>query len=117
MALTGDGRIIGEFWPLVWGFRVLGLDWDLRMVCGGAKIDEGLRRVGGAILAAVDQTLAVVVVGLSSSEGGGRSPYNPPNISTRGLTKTLEFETEIRKNGILGKISFELRSKRRSRKS
>lgn len=73
-----------------WGFWVLGLDWDLRMVCG-AKIEDGFRRVGGAILAVVDQTLEVVVVGLSSSEGGGRSPYNPPSISTCGLKKFLEI--------------------------
>lgn len=49
----------------------------------------GLRRVGGAILTLVDQTLlfclgVLVLVLLSSEveddEGGGRSPYNPPNI-------------------------------------
>lgn len=47
------------------------------------KIEEGLRRVAGAILVLLDQTL---VVGLSSSaeEGGGRSPYNPPSISKLG---------------------------------
>lgn len=59
--------------------EILGLFWDLRRVWGGVKIVEGLRRVAGAILVLLDQTL---VVGLSSSaeEGGGRSPYNPPSI-------------------------------------
>ena len=47
------------------------------MDCGGAKTEEDLQRVGGAILALLDQT--VVLLGLSSSakECGGRSPYNP----------------------------------------
>lgn len=54
---------------------VLGLNCALRMVCGGAK-----RRVEGAILALLDQTEDVVLVDLSSSEGGERSPYNPPSI-------------------------------------
>ena len=47
------------------------------MVCGRAKTDKDLQRVGGAILALLDQT--VVLLGLSSSaeKGGGRSPYNP----------------------------------------
>ena len=62
------------------------------MVCGGAKTEEDLRSVGGAILALLDQT--VVLLGLSSSaeEGGGRSPYNPPSISTR---VALENPSEI----------------------
>lgn len=55
--------------------------WFLRRDVGGAKVADGLRRVGGAILVALDQTEAV---GLSSSPaaevGGGRSPYNPPSI-------------------------------------
>lgn len=57
----------------------LGLAWDLRTVWGGEKREAGLRRVAGAILVLVDQTL---VVGFSSSaeEGGGRSPYSPPSI-------------------------------------
>lgn len=54
----------------------------MRTVCGGGK---GLRRVGGANLVALDHTLEVeVVVDLSSSgaeDGGGRSPYKPPNIA------------------------------------
>ncbi|MFS7905448.1 hypothetical protein Hanom_Chr01g00047821 [Helianthus anomalus] len=54
---------------------------------------EGLRRVGGAILTELDQTLddeeeeeerLGVLEWESSSvdvdEGGGRSPYNPPSI-------------------------------------
>lgn len=86
-ASSGEGAIAGEEWGLVGRefWVVLGLDWGLRMVCGGAKIDEGFRRVGGAILALLDQTVVVVLVGLSSSEGGGRSPYSPPSISQRGF--------------------------------
>ncbi|KAK9195079.1 hypothetical protein WN943_003196 [Citrus x changshan-huyou] len=55
---SGEGAIAGEEWGLVGRefWVVLGLDWGLRMVCGGAKID---------------QTVVVVLVGLSSSEGGG----------------------------------------------
>lgn len=54
------------------------------MVWGGGK---GFRRVGGANLLVLDQTLVVAVdVGLSSSAeeevGGGRSPYKPPNMAT-----------------------------------
>lgn len=53
------------------------------MVWGGGK---GFRRVGGANLVVLDQTLVVEVdVDLSSSaeeDGGGRSPYKPPNIVT-----------------------------------
>ena len=66
----GEGAIAGEEWGQVGRefWVVLGLDWGLRMVCGGAKID---------------QTVVVVLVGLSSSEGGGRSPYSPPSISQR----------------------------------
>ena len=69
---SGEGAIAGEEWGLVGRefWVVLGLDWGLRMVCGGAKID---------------QTVVVVLVGLSSSEGGGRSPYSPPSISQRGF--------------------------------
>lgn len=51
-----------------------------RIVWGRAK---GLRSVGGAILALLDQTFVVdVVVEFSSAadDGGGRSPYNPPSI-------------------------------------
>ncbi|KAH9655868.1 Cinnamyl alcohol dehydrogenase 5 [Citrus sinensis] len=48
---SGEGAIAGEEWGLVrrefW--VVLGLDWGLRMVCGGAKID---------------QTVVVVLVGI-----------------------------------------------------
>lgn len=73
----GDGVTEGEGAVLGMGF--LGLLWDLRMVCGGAETEEGFRRVGGAILALLDQTVELVV-GLSSSEGGGRSPYKPPSI-------------------------------------
>lgn len=64
----------------------LGLAWDLRIVLGVANTEEGLRRVGGAILTVEDQTLEVGFdCFLSSSvvvddDGGGRSPYNPPNI-------------------------------------
>lgn len=43
-----------------------------------------MRRVGGANLVVLDHTLVVEVVeDLSSSvedDGGGRSPYKPPNI-------------------------------------
>lgn len=64
----------------------LDLDWDLRIVLGVAKTEEGLRRVGGAILTVEDQTFEVGLFDccfFSSSvvdDGGGRSPYNPPNI-------------------------------------
>lgn len=63
-------------------FDGLGLFWDLRIVCGGAKTDAGFRRVCGAILVLLDHT--VVLLGFSSSaeDGGGRSPYNPPSILT-----------------------------------
>lgn len=56
--------------------------WGLRIVCGGANTEFGLRSVGGAILALLDHTLDDGAVVLSSSvdEGGGRSPYNPPSI-------------------------------------
>lgn len=51
------------------------------MVCVGAKAG-GLRSVGGAILVLLDQTEEEeeFPVGLSSSDGGGRSPYNPPSM-------------------------------------
>lgn len=73
------GKGIGLGWEEIGGFD---LDCDLRIVWGVANTDEGLRRVGGAILTLLDQTLEVGFEGFSSSveEGGGKSPYNPPSI-------------------------------------
>lgn len=47
---------------------------------GGAKVAGGLRRVGGAILAALDQPAAEGLSSSAEDDGGGRSPYNPPSI-------------------------------------
>jgi hypothetical protein len=58
----------------------LGLVCDLRIVCGGAKIEEGLRRVCGAILVLLDHTVELLGLSSSAEDGGGRSPYSPPSI-------------------------------------
>ena len=58
----------------------LGLGWARRRVWGGAKREAGLRSVAGAILVLEDQTLGVGLLSSSAEEGGGRSPYRPPNI-------------------------------------
>ncbi|KAH0911190.1 LOW QUALITY PROTEIN: hypothetical protein HID58_034511, partial [Brassica napus] len=53
-----------------------------QIVCVGAKAG-GLRSVGGAIFVLLDQTEEEFPLGLSSSDGGGRSPYSPPSIFPR----------------------------------
>lgn len=40
----------------------------------------GLRSVGGAIFALLDHTTALPAFSSSDDDGGGRSPYKPPNI-------------------------------------
>uniref|UniRef100_A0A2P2MZZ0 Uncharacterized protein n=1 Tax=Rhizophora mucronata TaxID=61149 RepID=A0A2P2MZZ0_RHIMU len=54
---------------------------------------EGLRSAGGAIKALVDHAAEALAVDFSSSaeEGGGRSPYNPPNILPRGSSSFFFF--------------------------
>lgn len=81
-------------WEEMLGF---GLGWGFRRVTGVGI--AGLRSVGGAIRVVVDQTVEEVVVGFSSSveDGGGRSPYNPPNIfvliwKKRGFFMRFELE-------------------------
>lgn len=74
-----------------------------RIVWGRAK---GLRSVGGAILALLDQTFVVdVVVEFSSAAdvGGGRSPYNPPSIMYHN-PKRLQLRLLKIKVGIGGGI-------------
>uniref|UniRef100_A0A2P2PNI0 Uncharacterized protein n=1 Tax=Rhizophora mucronata TaxID=61149 RepID=A0A2P2PNI0_RHIMU len=47
---------------------------------------DGLRRFGGAISVLLDHAVEALAVDFSSSaeDGGGRSPYKPPNILPRG---------------------------------
>lgn len=64
------------------GFDLLSALWDRRTEGGGVNAAAGFRRVGGAILALLDQTTGLPPDLSSSDEddGGGRSPYKPPNI-------------------------------------
>jgi len=71
---------VGERRALGLATTGLGLGWVRRRVWGGAKSDAGLRSVAGAILVLEDHTLGVGLLSSSADEGGGRSPYNPPNI-------------------------------------
>ena len=47
---------------------------------GGGVKAGGFRSVGGAIFALLDHTTALPDFSSSDDDGGGRSPYKPPNI-------------------------------------
>lgn len=72
----------------------LGLGWTRRRVWGGAKREAGLRSVAGAILVLEDQTLGVGLLSSSAEEGGGRSPYRPPNIFQNRTKPKLDSNSE-----------------------
>jgi hypothetical protein len=60
-------------------------------------VEACLRRVGGAILVALDHMEAVEALTSSPADedGGGRSPYSPPSILSKGWRREAEKRTSF----------------------